>query len=65
DEFQPPHLAHSRRSPKGSTILAMLPDTGERYLTTPLFADVPIDMTPEELEISKSTPSAQLPPPPA
>ena len=24
----------------GSVILAMLPDTGERYLTTPLFADV-------------------------
>jgi cysteine synthase A len=25
----------------GSVILAMLPDTGERYLSTPLFADVP------------------------
>jgi cysteine synthase A len=24
----------------GSTILVMLPDTGERYLTTPLFADI-------------------------
>jgi cysteine synthase A len=22
-------------------ILAMLPDTGERYLSTPLFADIP------------------------
>jgi cysteine synthase len=52
-------------APKGSTILCMLPDTGERYLSTPLFADVPVDMTPEEIEISKSTPSAQLPPPPA
>jgi cysteine synthase A len=52
-------------APKGSTILAMLPDTGERYLSTPLFADVPVDMTPEELELSRSTPSAQLPPPPA
>src|SRR5580698_10163681 len=30
-------------APKGSTILAMLPDTGERYLSTPLFADVPVD----------------------
>jgi cysteine synthase A len=48
-------------APKGSTVLCMLPDTGERYLTTPLFADVAIDMTPEELEISRSTPSAQLP----
>jgi cysteine synthase len=48
-------------APKGSTILCMLPDTGERYLSTPLFADVPVDMTPEELEISLSTPTAQLP----
>jgi cysteine synthase A len=45
---------------KGSNILCMLPDTGERYLSTPLFADVPADMTPEELEISRSTPSAQF-----
>jgi len=49
-------------APKGSTILAMLPDTGERYLSTPLFADIPADMTEEELAISRSTPSAQLPP---
>ena len=33
----------------------MLPDTGERYLSTPLFADIPADMTPEEVEISRST----------
>ena len=45
---------------KGANILAMLPDTGERYLSTPLFADVPADMTEEELAISRSTPSAQL-----
>jgi cysteine synthase A len=45
---------------QGSTVLAMLPDTGERYLTTPLFAGVSIDMTAEELEISLSTPSSQL-----
>ena len=42
-------------APKGSTILCMLPDTGERYLTTPLFADVLADMTPEETEILRST----------
>jgi cysteine synthase len=48
-------------APKGSTVLCMLPDTGERYLSTPLFANVPTDMTPEELEISRSTPSAQFP----
>jgi cysteine synthase A len=47
-------------APKGANILCMLPDTGERYLSTPLFANVPADMTPEELEISRSTPSAQL-----
>jgi cysteine synthase len=47
-------------APKGATILCMLPDTGERYLSTPLFADVAVDMTEEELAISRSTPSAQL-----
>ncbi len=41
--------------PAGSTILCMLPDTGERYLTTPLFADVPVDMTPDEVAILRST----------
>jgi cysteine synthase A len=58
-------LRVAAEAPTGSTILCMLPDTGERYLSTPLFADVPADMTPEELELSLSTPSAQLPPPPA
>jgi len=41
-------------APKGSTVLAMLPDTGERYLSTPLFADVPVDMTDEERAIAES-----------
>ena len=49
-------------APKGSTILCMLPDTGERYLSTPLFADIPIDMSEEELQISRSTPSGWLQP---
>jgi cysteine synthase A len=40
-------------APNGSTILAMLPDTGERYLSTPLFADIPADMTEEEQVIAK------------
>src|SRR4051812_38496633 len=40
-----------RDAPQGSTILCMLPDTGERYLSTPLFADVTADMTDEEKEI--------------
>jgi cysteine synthase A len=48
-------------APRGANILAMLPDTGERYLSTPLFASVPAEMTEEELGISRSTPSAQFP----
>jgi len=56
-------LKIAAEAPKGSTILCMLPDTGERYLSTPLFADVGVDMNEEEIAISKSTPSAQLPPP--
>jgi len=43
-------------APKGSNILAMLPDTGERYLSTPLFGDVPVDMTEEEQAIFRSSP---------
>ena len=48
---------------KGATVLCMLPDTGERYLSTPLFADIPVDMTEEELGISRSTPTSQFKPP--
>src|SRR6188474_1987977 len=32
---------------KGANIVAMLPDTAERYLSTPLFADIPADMNEE------------------
>ena len=46
----------------GATILCMLPDTGERYLSTPLFADIPADMTEEEQAIARSTPSFQMKP---
>ena len=49
-------LKIAEAAPAGTTILAMLPDTGERYLTTPLFADVPVEMTPEEEAIAQSTP---------
>jgi cysteine synthase A len=49
-------------APEGSTILCMLPDTGERYLSTPLFADVPADMTEDETAISLSTPNFHLEP---
>jgi len=39
-----------------STILCMLPDTGERYLSTPLFEDIREEMSEEEMDISRSTP---------
>ena len=55
-------LRVAAEAPKGSTILCMLPDTGERYLSTPLFADVSVDMTEEEMEISRSTPSCWMQP---
>jgi cysteine synthase A len=38
----------------GATVLCMLPDTGERYLSTPLFTDVPAEMTDEEAVIASS-----------
>jgi cysteine synthase A len=53
-------LKVAAQAQKGATILCMLPDTAERYLSTPLFADVPADMNEEELEISRSTPSARF-----
>jgi cysteine synthase A len=49
---------------EGTTVLCMLPDTGERYLTTPLFDDIPADMTADEVEISRSTPGARFDAPP-
>jgi cysteine synthase A len=48
-------LAVARTAPRGSNILCMLPDTGERYLSTPLFEDVPVEMTEEEMVLSRST----------
>jgi cysteine synthase len=53
----------------GAAVLCMLPDTGERYLSTPLFEGIGAEMTAEELEVSRSTPGcrfdAPLPAPPA
>jgi cysteine synthase A len=46
----------ARRAPVGSRIVCMLPDTGERYLSTPLFQDIGVDMDEEELALSRSTP---------
>ena len=58
-------LAVAREAREGANILFMLPDTGERYLSTPLFEHVGVDMTPEEIEISRSTPSCRFDQPPA
>src|SRR5579871_5727021 len=52
-------------APKGANILAMLPDTAERYLSTPLFENVPVDMTEEEQAIWRSTPLGLQQPEPA
>lgn len=52
----PGALAIARKAEPGSNILCMLPDTAERYLSTPLFEDIPVEMSDEELEISRSTP---------
>merc|ERR1740121_585666 len=48
------------KAPQGSTVLAMIPDTAERYLSTPLFAEIDAEMDASEVEIAKSTPSAVL-----
>ena len=49
-------LEVARSAPPGSTILCMLPDTGERYLSTPLFESINVEMNEEETGISRSTP---------
>lgn len=49
-------LEVAKDAAKGSTILCMLPDTGERYLSTPLFADILPEMNDDERAISQSTP---------
>lgn len=49
-------------APEGSVILTMLPDTAERYLSTPLFAGVLAEMNEAEVEMSLSTPGQHMPP---
>lgn len=44
-----------KKAEPGANVLCMLPDTGERYLSTPLFEDIPEEMTEEEHELSRST----------
>ena len=50
----------AEKAAPGSVILCMLPDTGERYLSTPLFEGIAEEMSDEEVELSRSTPSYQL-----
>jgi cysteine synthase A len=51
----------AEKAAPGSVILAMLPDTGERYLSSPLFETVPEYMTDEEIALMKSTPGFHMP----
>lgn len=53
-------LKIAETAPDGSNILCMLPDTGERYLSTPLFKDVEAEMNEEEVALSNSTPGYQF-----
>src|SRR5690606_37752192 len=53
-------LTIARRAQPGTNIVCMLPDTGERYLSTPLFEDIGEEMTTEELALSSSTPSCRF-----
>ena len=52
----------AERAPAGSVILCMLPDTGERYLSTPLFEGIEAEMDDEEWTLSRSTPSGGFAP---
>jgi cysteine synthase A len=49
-------LQIAENAPDGSNILCMLPDTGERYLSTTLFESIAEDMNAAEIEVSRSTP---------
>ena len=51
----------AQQAEPGSVILCMLADTGERYLSSPLFEGISEDMTEEEVALSKSTPGYQMP----
>lgn len=55
-------VAHqvAERAEPGSVILCILPDTGERYLSTPLFESIEAEMSAEEVALSLSTPGYQL-----
>jgi cysteine synthase len=51
----------AEKAEPGSVILCMLPDTGERYLTSPLFEAIEQEMTADEIALSLSTPGYHMP----
>lgn len=51
----------AEKAEPGSVILCMLPDTAERYLSSPLFEPIEVEMSQEEIDLSKSTPGYQMP----
>ncbi len=53
-------LTIAERSAPGTNILCMLPDTGERYLSTPLFETIGESMNDDEIALSQSTPSCRF-----
>ncbi|MCB1906031.1 MAG: cysteine synthase A [Rhodocyclaceae bacterium] len=53
-------LAVARRAAPGSNLVCMLPDTGERYLSTPLFDGIGEEMDAEEIALSRSTPACRF-----
>jgi len=53
-------LEIARQAPDGANIVCMLPDTGERYMSTPLFESIGEEMDAEEMTLSRSTPSCRF-----
>ena len=50
----------AQKAPADSVILAMLPDTGERYLSTPLFDGIEAEMDEDEIALMRATPGFQM-----
>ena len=53
-------LQVAERAPDGANIVCMLPDTGERYMSTPLFETIGEEMDEEEMTLSRSTASCRF-----
>ena len=51
----------AEKAKPGSVILCILPDTGERYLSSPLFEKIAENMTEDEVALSLSTPGYHMP----